>query len=220
MLSSVARKNLMALTGFFLCIFLVIHLLGNIQLFLPMPDAQLKFNWYAEFLSKLFVIKAAAYVTYFCVIAHSIVAVGLAITNRKSAGDRYVGKDPEASSPWHSRMMGILGAIILLFLIVHMMDFWYPYKFGNSVGQDPEGNRDLYTVVAVACRRWWYVGFYTVSVCALGFHLHHGVYSGFRSLGLYHPGYARWVKWFSLAFAIVITFGFAAMPIYLFFMQR
>ena len=91
-----------------------------------MPDAQLKFNWYAEFLSKLLVIKAAAYVTYFCVFAHSVLAVVLAIQNRKSAGVRYVGKESEASSAWHSRMMGVLGAIILLFLIVHMMDFWYP----------------------------------------------------------------------------------------------
>ncbi len=220
MLSSVARKNLMALTGFFLCIFLVIHLLGNIQLFLPMPDAQLKFNWYAQFLSKLFVIKAAAYVTYFCIFAHSILAVVLAIQNRKSAGDRYVGKESEATSPWHSRMMGILGAIILVFLIVHMMDFWYPYKFGDSIGRDADGNKDLYSVVAVACRRVWYVGFYVVATVALGFHLHHGVYSGCRSLGLYHSGYAGWVKWFSLAFAVAITLGFAAMPVYLFFMQR
>ncbi|MEQ9410882.1 MAG: succinate dehydrogenase cytochrome b subunit [Fuerstiella sp.] len=220
MLSSVARKNLMAGTGFFLCLFLVIHLLGNIQLFLPLPDAQLKFNWYADLLSRLLVIKAAAYVTYFCIFVHSVLAVVLAVTNRRSAGERYVGRDPEASSPWHTRMMGILGALILLFLIVHMMDFWYPYKFGNSIGLDAAGKRDLYSVVAEACRRWWYAGFYVVCMVALGFHLHHGVYSGCRSLGLYHRGVARWVKWFSLAFAIAITLGFAAMPVYLFLMQR
>ncbi len=219
MRSSIARKNLMAFTGFFLCIFLVIHLLGNIQLFLPMPEAQLRFNWYAGFLSELFVIKIAGYLTYFCVLVHSILAVVLAIRNRKSAGDRYTGKDPKATAPWHSRFMGILGALILIFLIIHMMDFWYPYKYGGSIGYDTDGNKDLYAVVASSFRQWWYVGFYVVSVCALGFHLHHGVYSGFRSLGLYHTGYARWVKWLGFAFAIAITVGFAALPIYLFVIQ-
>ncbi len=218
--TSVAKKNLMALTGFFLCVFLVIHLLGNIQLFLPMPAVQVSFNWYASFLSELFVIKVAAYLTYFCVFVHSVLAVVLAIKNRKSAGSRYEGNDPHATSPWHSRIMGILGSIILLFLIIHMMDFWYPYKYGNSIGLDSEGNKDLYTVVATTFSRWWYVGFYVVSILALGFHLHHGVYSGCRSLGLYHSGYASFVKWFSLAFAALITLGFAAMPIYLFFLNR
>jgi len=180
----------------------------------------LSFNWYAGFLSELFVIKVAAYLTYICVFVHSVLAVVLAIKNRKSAGSRYEGNDPHATSPWHSRIMGILGSIILLFLIIHMMDFWYPFKYGNSIGLDSEGNKDLYTVVATTFSRWWYVGFYVVSILALGFHLHHGVYSGCRSLGLYHSGYASFVKWFSLAFAALITLGFAAMPIYLFFLNR
>ncbi len=219
MLSSVARKNLMALTGFFLCVFLVIHLLGNIQLFLPLPDAQLNFNWYAGFLADLWVIKVAAYVTYLCVAAHSVLAVVLWWRNREAAGDRYLGQGSPATSPWHSRAMGILGAIILVFLIIHMLDFWYPWKFGRMTSVDSAGNRDLYGIVATAFRSGWYVGFYVVAVAALGFHLYHGVYSGLRSLGLFHRGFAATARWLSLLFAVVISIGFAAMPVWMFLRQ-
>lgn len=216
MFTSVARKTLMALTGLFLCLFLLVHLLGNMQLFLPAPQAQSQFNWYASTLSQLPLIHAAAWLTYISVLLHSILAAVLAVRNRKSAGSGYEGRDPSRLAPWYSRMMGVLGIIILIFLLVHMSDFWYPFKMGGDLGVDSEGQRDLFGLVTVEFQKGWKVILYVIGVIAVGFHLGHGVYSGFRSLGLSHPGYAKWLQRLGIAFAVAVTLGFGAMPIYLY----
>jgi succinate dehydrogenase / fumarate reductase cytochrome b subunit len=214
MLASVARKTLMALTGLFLCVFLAVHLLGNLQLFLPEGQAQTQFNWYAKVLSGLPMIKVAAWLTYISVLAHTILAIVLGIRNRRSVGTGYQAKSPTDLAPWYSRMMGVLGTVILLFLIVHMSDFWWPFKSGADIGVDADGQRDLFGLVVVEFQKGWKVALYVLGVLAVGFHLAHGVYSGLRSLGVSHPGYARWAKRFGYVFAVVVTVGFAAMPLY------
>lgn len=219
MLASVARKTLMALTGLFLCLFLVVHLLGNLQLFLPDGRARLQFNWYADMLSRLPVIEVAAWLTYLAVLMHTILSVGLAVRSRRSVGHGYQAKSPAGLVPWYSRMMGPLGTVILLFLIVHMSDFWYPFKTGADIGLDSDGQRDLFGLVKVEFRKGWKVALYVLGVLAVGFHLAHGFYSGLRSLGLSHPGYARWMKVLGYAFAVALTIGFAAMPVYLYVTQ-
>jgi succinate dehydrogenase / fumarate reductase cytochrome b subunit len=219
MTTTIARKTLMALTGLFLCFFLIVHLLGNLQLFLPDDQAQTQFNWYAETLSSLLVIEIAAMGTYLAILAHTVLAIVLTVRNRRTAGDRYQAKSPVPDAPWYSRFMGVLGAVILLFLIVHMKDFWYPFKTGADIGLDAAGRRDLFGLVATEFQQVWRIVLYEAGVLALGFHLLHGFYSGCRSLGLHQAGYARAVRWLGAAFAVVITLGFGAMPLYLFFTQ-
>lgn len=216
MLTSVARKTLMALTGLFLCSFLAIHLLGNLQLFLPGSTAEVQFNWYAATLSQLPVIKVAAWLTYLSVLAHTVLAIVLAVRNRSATGDGYQSKAPNELAPWYSRFMGILGTIILVFLLIHMKDFWFPFKFGGDLGVDSEGQRDLFGLVVVEFQKGWKVLLYVLGVVAVGFHILHGFYSGMRSLGLSHPGYARLIRRLGYGFAVVVTIGFAAMPIYLY----
>lgn len=215
-MSSIASKNLMAISGLFLCSFLIVHLLGNLALLLPESIARPRFNQYAQFLSELAVIKIAAYVTYFAIALHAVVAALLTLRNRESAGERYAYSDPAASSPWYTRFMGVLGAILLLFIVIHMRDFWYPYKFGEAVAIDPDGSKDLYGIVSVALARWWYAMFYVVAMMALGFHLQRGLYNGCRSLGLHHPVYSRWVKRASQLFAFTMTIGFTAVTVYMY----
>ncbi len=220
MKTTIARKTLMALTGLFLCLFLTVHLLGNLQLFLPAGQARLQFNWYAETLSSFFVIEIAAIVTYVAIVAHTILAAVLTIRNRQAAGDRYLSDSATASQgPWYSRFMGFMGAVILVFLILHMSDFWYPFKTGAEIGVDAAGRRDLFGLVAMEFQQIWKIVLYELGVLALGFHLLHGFYSGLRSLGVHHPGYARGLRWLGSAFAAILTLGFGAMPLYLFFTQ-
>lgn len=217
-LSSVARKNIMALTGLFLCLFLVIHLLGNSLLLLPPETAQASFNKYAKILSSLTVIKLAAYVTYASILIHAWMAWSLARSNRSAAGHSPVAGTIHSPSPWYTRYMGILGVVLLVFIVVHMWDFWYPYKFGgDAVATDAHGNRDLYGIVVRSLSRGWYVALYLVAMVALGLHLFRGLYHGFRSLGLHHPFYAALTKRLSQAFAIGISASFAAMCVYLYF---
>lgn len=209
----------MALSGLFLCLFLTIHLLGNLQLFLPRLQAQLQFNWYAQFLSQQPVISIAAVLTYAAIVGHTVFSIILARRNRQAVGTGYQGPQPNRLSPWYRRVMLYLGGIILLFLIVHLNDFWRPFKFGVEIGLDEEGRRDLYGLVVRELSQGWKAGLYVVGVLAVGFHLWHGFYSSFRSLGLSHPGYAKWIRRLGYVFAAVITVGFGAMPLYIYFSQ-
>jgi len=210
--STLSRKNLMALTGLFLCFFLVIHLLGNLQLLLPADRALLSFNYYSNLLSGNIFIVIISYVLYFALIAHAVDAVVVTLKNRKTAA-KYVYDDRKQVSKWYSRNMGILGTVLLLFLVIHFMDFWYVYKFG-ALPYDQDGNKDLYTVVVNAFKTWWYVVLYVLSMFALGFHLLHGFKSAVRTLGLYHPRYAAYVQVFGVVYSYTLTIGFSIIPVY------
>ena len=111
--------------------------------------------------------------------------------------------------------MGLLGTIILLFLIIHFKDFWYVFNF-KALPLDEKGNKDLYTVVIKAYKEWWYVLLYEISFIALGFHLLHGFFSAARTLGLYHPRYVQAVKIFGWVYTAFITLGFMLIPIYIY----
>jgi succinate dehydrogenase / fumarate reductase cytochrome b subunit len=212
---TLTHKLWMAATGAFLCFFLVIHLLGNLQLLLPLPDAQLKFNWYSHLLSGNIIIKVISYILYFSILAHVFYALIITWKNKRANGRKYRHDRRGAASTWQSRNMGLLGTIILIFLIIHFKDFWYQYKF-TTVPVDEKGNKDLYTIVVTVYKQWWYVVIYEVSLIALGFHLLHGFYSAARTFGLYHPKYVKWVKVAGWLYAAAITFGFMAMPIYVY----
>ena len=210
----------MALTGLFLCVFLVIHLAGNLQLLLPAEQARAQYNLYSELLSHNILIKVISYALYASIIAHAVYALVLTLKARAAKGAQGYAYDKRGSvSPWYARNMGILGALLLAFIVIHMKDFWYQYKF-TEMPLDAEGHKDLYTVVAAAYQEWWYVALYVVSMLVLGFHLLHGFHSAFQSLGVYHSKYNRWIKWAGRGYAVAITAGFAIIPVYMYFMQN
>jgi succinate dehydrogenase cytochrome b subunit len=127
--SSIGRKIIMSLTGLFLAIFLIVHLLGNLQLF--NDDFGLAFNQYSGFMTSFTPIKIVSYLLYTFIIVHAVSALMLTLANRKARKVGYkASKDPRSSS-WASKNMGILGTILLIFLITHMANFWYKYKFGD-----------------------------------------------------------------------------------------
>jgi succinate dehydrogenase / fumarate reductase cytochrome b subunit len=210
--STLSRKNLMALTGLFLCFFLIIHLLGNLQLLLPTDVAADSFNNYSALLSGNIFIKMISYVLYVSLIAHAIDALVISLKNRKAAG-KYAIDNRKKVSKWYSRNMGILGTILLIFLVIHFKDFWYVYKFG-VLPVDAQGNKDLYVIVVNAFASWWYVILYVMSMLALGFHLLHGFKSAVRTLGLSHPRYAGYVQTFGIVYSYAITIGFCIIPVY------
>jgi succinate dehydrogenase / fumarate reductase cytochrome b subunit len=214
--STLSQKNLMALTGLFLCVFLVVHLLGNLQLLLPAATARTQFNLYSHLLSGNIVIQFISYGLFGCILAHALLALVITLKNRRANGTRYQYDRRGSSSRWYSRQMGLLGTIILFFLIIHLRDFWYQLEFG-SLPLDENGRKDLYTLVVQVCRSGWYVGLYVVCMVALAYHLLHGFFSAARSLGVYHPRYANAVRLFGWAYSIGVSAGFAAMPLYVYF---
>ncbi|SKB37326.1 succinate dehydrogenase / fumarate reductase cytochrome b subunit [Sphingobacterium nematocida] len=214
MLTTLSRKMLLCLTGLFLAFFLTIHLLGNLQLFMPEEEARLQFNWYSNFLSGNALIKMVSYVLYLSIILH--VADALIVTMKNSKSSKGYQKDQRGrASKWYSRNMGILGSLILIFLVIHFKNFWYVYKFGE-LPLDSNGHRDLYLLVVTTFQEWWYVVIYVLSMVALCYHLIHGLHSAFRTLGLFHPKYMRWLKIAGEVYAVLICVGFAMMPIYIY----
>ena len=207
----------MAVTGLFLCFFLVIHLFGNLQLLLPEDRAAEAFNHYSNLLSGNIFIKVISYVLYIALVAHAIDGLIVTIKNRRT-GATYAFDQRKKTSKWYARNMGILGTILLLFLFIHFKDFWYAYKFGN-LPYDAEGNKDLYRIVVNAFRSPWYVVGYTIAMLALGFHLLQGFKSACRTLGLFHPKYAGYVQIFGRVYSYTITVGFNIIPIYIYFRQ-
>ncbi|MDR0791813.1 MAG: succinate dehydrogenase cytochrome b subunit [Chitinophagaceae bacterium] len=214
-LTTLQHKLWMSGTGLFLCFFLIIHLLGNLQLLLPPDRAQEQFNRYSQLLSGNIIIEIVAYVLYASIIGHAVYAIIITVKNSKAAGAGYAYDKRGASSVWYSRNMGLLGTVIFLFLIIHFKDFWYQYKF-TALPLDAAGNKDLYTIVEKAYQQLWYVALYEIALIALGFHLLHGFYSAARTLGVFHPKYVRWVKVAGWVYTAVITLGFMSMPIYIY----
>ncbi|NRT10810.1 succinate dehydrogenase cytochrome b subunit [Flavobacterium sp. 14A] len=211
-------KLIMAATGLFLCFFLVIHLLGNLQLLLPAARAQEQFNWYSHLLSGNILIKIISWVLYLSLISHAVYALLITRKSKKANASSYYYDKRKVSSPWSSRNMGILGTIILIFLVIHFKDFWYVYMF-TDLPLDAAGNKDLYTIVIATYDQLWYVLVYEVSFLALGFHLLHGFFSASRTFGLYHPKYVKAVKVFGWIYTLLITLGFMAIPLYIHFIK-
>ena len=203
---------MMALTGLFLAFFLLIHLAGNLQLLMPEHVARLQFNSYSHFLSGLWPIKIISYLLYASILYHIIDALILTLGNRRANAKKYSIDNRAEVSGWASRNMGLLGSLIMVFLIIHFKDYWFVYKFGE-LPLDADGNKDLYQIVMTSFQQLWYVGLYVLSIIVLGFHLWHGVSSAFRTLGLYHQRYIRWVKYLGYFYTIVITAGFAIIPV-------
>lgn len=216
--STLGRKLIMAATGLFLILFLTGHLLGNLQL--VSTDGGQAFNEYARFMTTAPMVKVLSYITYISIIIHVVYSIILSNYNRKARPVPYAVSQGSVSSLWSSRNMGVLGTLVLLFLVVHLKSFWYEMKFGHIPVVTYEGFgefKDLYTVVDVAFTQWWYVALYVFSMAALAFHLSHGFQSAFQTLGLSHKKYTPLIKKIGMGYAIIVPLAFAMIPLYMFF---
>lgn len=214
--SSVGRKVVMALTGLFLTIFLLVHVSGNFLLFAG--DGGQAFNEYSKFMTTFPLIRIASIITFAGIILHSVQAAVLTYQNKKARPARYAYRDLSGSSFWSARNMGILGTIILVFLIIHLRSFWFEMKFGEVpyVNYGDGDVKDLYSIVVAAFSQWWYVVVYLVSLIALSLHLIHGIQSGFRSLGWVHRKYTPIIKGIGYFLAVAVPLGFASQPVFVF----
>lgn len=201
----------MALTGGFLVVFLLVHCLGNLQLFLPESLARASFNAYAGALGGSVVIKVASALTYGSILVHAVIAARLEWQHRDARRSA-----SRSQTPWYARSMAVLGSVTLVFLVVHMQTFWYRFHFGE-LGLDAAGNKDLYGVVRVAFAQPGLVAVHTLSMIALGFHLQQGLPAAVRSLGIYGTRVNARVARAAPAFAWGLAGCFAAMPLYIFF---
>lgn len=208
------RKTLIAGTGLFLCIFLIVHLSANCILLLPEAVARGMYNSYSTTLRESPLIKIVAYLLYLSIVLHVVYALLITIRNRKAKPKKYVINNAKENSSWTSQNMGLIGTMILLFIVVHLANFWARIKLG--IGERPEidiaGNVDVYEVTYSLFQNIYYVIFYTALMIPLGLHLNHGLKSSFKTLGFYHKKGLKIVAKVSLIYAAIMAIGFGIIP--------
>ena len=217
--SSIGRKLLMSLTGIFLIIFLLVHLIGNLQLLAG--DQGDSFNLYAEFMTSNPLIKTVSYGLYFFILLHAVQGLILWSKNRTARGGQgYAVKVTRAvnTNGPVARSMGWLGTIILVFILLHMYQFWLQMKMGavDMATIDGKEVKNLYTLVSTAFNDPIYVAIYVVSMIVIAFHLWHGFQSAFQTLGVNHPKYTPFIQGLGKVYSIVVPLGFAIIPILMF----
>jgi succinate dehydrogenase / fumarate reductase, cytochrome b subunit len=216
--SSIGKKVLMALTGLFLISFLPIHLLGN--LYLMKSDGGRDFNLYAEFMTHNKIIKTISYTLYLSILLHAIQGLLLWAQNAKARDQKYAVKVTRAvgTNARAATRMGWIGTIVLVFILIHLYQFWLQMKLGNvpMASYGGEVIKDLYTPVSVAFTNPLFVAFYVLSMLVIAFHLWHGFQSAFQTLGLNHSKYTPFIRALGQVYSIVIPAGFAIIPIYMY----
>ncbi len=208
--SSLGKKLLMGLTGLFLVSFLIVHVSINACIYFN--DGGATFNAAAHFMAHNPVIRVLEIGLFIGLILHAVQALMLTMQNNKARPVKYAVPAGNVSSKWYSRSMGILGSLLLLFLVVHLANFWVPTK--QALFNDME--HDTFAGLKEVFSRWYFVAVYMVGVISLGYHLLHGFQSAFQSLGLNHKKYTPIIKSFGFWFSIIITLLFASMPITMF----
>jgi succinate dehydrogenase / fumarate reductase cytochrome b subunit len=205
--SSVGRKLLVGLTGFFLCSFLVFHLYVN--LFLFKNDAGGTFDTYADFLATYPLLRPMEWVLFGGFLLHSFFGVWLWITNRLARPQRYKLNKASDNSTLASRLAFITGSAVFIFLVVHINTFFVQSRFFNT-------GITMYERVRQAFSDPWYVTFYLVAIMFLAYHLKHGFQSAFQTFGIRNEKYQRLIDFVAVIFWLLIPIAFAAMPLYFF----
>ena len=198
----------MGVTGLIGIGFVIAHLAGNLLVF----SGAEAINRYSHFLKStgelLWLLRA---VLIAAVILHVIAAVQLTRQSRAARPVDYVNREPQVST-FASRTMRWGGAVLLLFVIVHILHF----TTGTLKPAGVFGTADVYGNIVASFRIWWVALFYVVSMIILGLHLFHGAWSSVRSLGVRQPSGNPLQRKVALAVAIFVWVGFTVVPVAVF----
>lgn len=202
--SSVGKKLVMGLTGLLLVGFLFTHLKGNLTLVEDPSGAH--FDAYVVFLKSFGPLLLAAEVALallFC--AHIYLALRLTQENWQARKQRYIVRSSRGASSIGSVSMFYSGALLLGFLIKHLLDF----RFAGDFLESPAAK------VYATLRSPGNAAVYVLASLVVGLHLSHGFRSAFQSLGLNHPGWNPWIEKLGKLVALVLALGFALIPLYI-----
>jgi succinate dehydrogenase / fumarate reductase cytochrome b subunit len=203
--TTVGKKALMAVTGVILFGFVVGHLLGNLQIYQP-PE---KINRYSAALKSLpALLWGARLILLASVMLHIWSSFQLWLLQREARPIGYLKKTNLAST-YASRTMMWSGPIILAFIIFHLLHF----TFGTVHPGGPFDEHNVYNNVVTGFQVWPVSVFYIIAMIMLCYHLYHGLWSMFQSLGISHPVYTPWLKLLAKIFAILIAAGNISIPV-------
>lgn len=207
----------MAASGLFLCVFLLEHLYTNILLYKPLIDPNdggQAFNAASNDMVHNIFIRTVEIILFAAIIFHVWQAIRLTVENRKARPVGYAS-GAKAKTAWISKNMGLTGSIILFFIVIHLYNFFVPYRVTGHVGH--EGGETLAYEVTEALTNPFYAGLYLISVILIGLHVSHGLQSTFQSTGLNNKKYAPALKAVGNVYAWLIIIGFGSFPIMFYF---
>ncbi len=216
-LTTVGKKIIMALTGLFLIVFVIEHMIGNL-LFLAGPEA---FNQYSH---KLISLGPLLWVVELILLAifvfHAFYAITIWFYNRQARPEKY-RKLRSAGKPSRktisSTTMIYTGVIILIFLVIHLKSFKYGTYYATTI--NGVEMRDLYRLMVEKFSTPYYTFGYVAVMILLGFHLRHGFWSAFQSLGANHPRYTNAIYTIGVIVAILLALGFIVVPLWIYFVH-
>ena len=200
--SSIGKKLMMAITGLAFCAFLAGHLAGNLTIYAG-KDA---FNSYAEHLQSLgpLITVAELGLVVFAVI-HILTGLTLFYQNFTARGRRYAVNKNGGGRTIGSATMPYTGIILLVFIIVHLLNFYFVDKSGTTISQ----------LVSQTFQQPLWVIIYILAMIVTALHVSHGFWSAFQTIGAYHPKYMPFIMVFGIVFSLLIGFGFGLLPIYI-----
>jgi succinate dehydrogenase / fumarate reductase, cytochrome b subunit len=209
--SAIGKKWAMAVSGIALLFYVFAHLIGNLKLFL----GEASLNTYAEFLREmgepilpfsvlLWILRIGLIVAF---VVHIHASYALTVINRRARPLDYAGPREYLVANYASRTMRWSGVIVLLFLLYHLADLTWGWANPDFV------RGEVYNNVIASLSRWPVALLYIAASIALGFHIYHGAWSMFQSMGINNPRFNRWRRWFAQAFAAFMVVGNVSLPV-------
>jgi len=215
--SSIGKKITMALTGIFLIVFLVVHCYVNANVFFS--NGEENFNRAAHFMGSNILIRIMEIGLFAGFILHIAQGYMLTIGNQGKRSSKYAVTAGNKTSTWYSRSMALLGTLILLFLIIHLVHFWVPSRFGGLTDVTYDGHiyHNLYGKMKDIFSQEWVLVVYLLGCFSLAWHLLHGFQSAFQTMGWNHKKYSSLIQSMGVGFSVIVPLVFALMPLFLYF---
>ena len=203
----------MALTGISLIAFLVVHV--GINACIWAGDGGEMFNKASHFMGTTVVIRILEVGLFAGIILHIVQGYVLEFQNRSKRKTGYAVSLGNRGSKWYSRSMGLLGTLLLLFLIMHLSHFWVPSRFSDldTITIDGKEYPNQYADIVRVFQNPVIDLLYILGCASLLYHLLHGFQSAFRTLGVGNTRYIALIKTTGFLFAVIVSVAFAMMPV-------
>ncbi len=216
--SSIGKKLVMGLTGLSLIAFITVHVSINACIFAL--DGGVMFNKAAHFMGSTVLIRIAEVGLFLGIILHIVQGLLLSYSNLQKRATKYIVNNPSSNSTWYSRSMGILGTLLLFFLVLHLFHFWTKARITGGIPDvtiDGKVIHDMYTLMKVTFQELWIVAVYVAGCVALCWHLVHGFHSAFRTVGVSSKKYLLLIEQAGIGFSVLVSLAFIMMPVSMYF---
>lgn len=200
--SSIGKKLLMALTGLSFCGFLILHLAGNLTVYIS-QDALVAYSVKLHSLGPLLTLAELGLL--FLALVHVLTGIVLFYLNQTARPKKYAVKKNAGGRTIGSATMPYTGVLLLIFIVIHLLNFHFADKT----------ERNIFQIVAATFSNPGYVVMYVAAMIVAAIHVSHGLWSAFQSLGASHPKYTPLIKKAGILYSLLIAVGFGALPIYI-----